>query len=181
VSGSRDVSSGAAGSPAVRLVPLPPEAMSALVAGDLAAAGAHAGVPLTDYLASPDCTWLWRLRLDQLAADPDSASWVARAGVDVRTGAVVGHAGFHGPPDAAGMVEVGYSVDPLWRRRGYARALLRELLRRAAEEPGVRTVRATIGPDNAASLATIAGFGFTHVGEQVDEVDGLELVFERPA
>jgi RimJ/RimL family protein N-acetyltransferase len=155
--------------------------MSALVAGDLAAASAHAGVQLTDYFTGPDCTWLWRLRLEQLAADPESGRWVARAVVDERTGDVVGHAGFHGPPDPAGTVEVGYSVDPRWRRRGYARALLRELLRRAHEEPGVRTVRATISPDNAASLATIAGLGFTHVGEQQDEVDGLELVFERPA
>jgi L-amino acid N-acyltransferase YncA len=55
-----------------------------------------------------------------------------------------------------------------------------ELLRRAAVEPGVRTVRATIAPDNAASLATTAGFGFAEVGEQWDEQDGLELVFERP-
>ena len=165
----------------VRLVLLPPQALSALLAGDLPAASAHAGVELTDYFTSPDCTWLWQLRLDQLAADPDSGAWIARAGVDARTGAVVGHAGFHGPPDAAGTVEVAYSVDPRWRRRGYARALLRELLRRAEKEPGVRTVRATIGPDNAASLATIAGFGFAHVGEQVDEVDGLELVFERSA
>jgi ribosomal-protein-alanine N-acetyltransferase len=155
--------------------------MSALVTGDLAAASAAAGVRLTDYFAGPDCTWLWRLRLEQLAVDPESARWVARAGVDERSGAVVGHAGFHGPPDDAGTVEVGYSVDPRWRRRGYARALLRELLRRAHEEPGVRTVRATIGPDNVASLATIAGLGFVHVGEQQDEVDGLELVFERPA
>jgi RimJ/RimL family protein N-acetyltransferase len=42
-------------------------------------------------------------------------------------------------------------------------------------------VRATISPDNAASLATIAGFGFTENGEQWDEEDGRELIFERPA
>ena len=59
--------------------------------------------------------------------------------------------------------------------------MLRELLRCAAAEPGIRTVRATISPDNAASLATIAGFGFTEAGEQWDEEEGLELIFERPA
>ena len=64
--------------------------------------------------------------------------------------------------------------------RGYATAMLSELLRRAAAEPGVTTVRATISPDNPASLATIAGFGFTRNGEQWDEEDGLELIFERP-
>ncbi len=32
---------------------------------------------------------------------------------------------------------------------------------------------------NAASLALVASFGFEHVGEEIDEIDGLELVFER--
>ena len=121
------------------------------------------------------------MRAGQIAADPHSPRWIARAAVAEPEGIVVGHAGFHGPPDAAGMVEVAYSVDPACRRQGYATAMLRELLRRAAAEPGVKTVRATISPGNAASLATIAGFGFTRNGEQWDEEDGLELIFERPA
>ncbi|AJC61817.1 hypothetical protein GZL_09299 [Streptomyces sp. 769] len=98
-----------------------------------------------------------------------------------RQGLVVGHAGFHGPPDEVGMVEIGYSVAPDFRRQGYARSTLIELLRRAAAEPAVTTVRATISPDNVASLATISGFGFVEVGEQWDEEDGPELVFEVPA
>jgi ribosomal-protein-alanine N-acetyltransferase len=49
--------------------------------------------------------------------------------------------------------------------------------------PAVRfvTVRASISPSNHASLATIAGFGFTHVGEQWDDEDGTEFLYERPA
>ncbi|WP_329394559.1 GNAT family N-acetyltransferase [Streptomyces melanogenes] len=69
-------------------------------------------------------------------------------------GAVVGDAGFHRPPDEAGMVEVGFSVVPGYRRQGCARAMLRALLVRAAAEPAVRTVRARVKPDNDASLAT---------------------------
>jgi ribosomal-protein-alanine N-acetyltransferase len=72
-------------------------------------------------------------------------------------------------------------VDPAYRRRGYARAMLRGLLRRAAAEPGVSTVRASISPGNVASLATIAGFGFAEVGEPWDEEDGRELIFEVAA
>ena len=97
-------------------------------------------------------------------------------------GQVVGHVGFHGPPDEAGMVEVAYSVDPLFALvRGHARRLLAAALAWAAEVPAVRTVRASISPDNVASLATIAPFGFTHVGDQWDDEDGLELLYERPA
>jgi ribosomal-protein-alanine N-acetyltransferase len=153
--------------------------MAALADGDREGASAAAGLELPAFFTSTDCTWLWRLRLQQLAADPRRARWVARAAVDRGTGRVVGHAGFHGPPDATGMAEVGYAVDPLHRRRGYARAMVLELLRWARDEPQLATVRATISPDNVASLATIAGLGFVLVGQQDDEVDGLELVFER--
>jgi RimJ/RimL family protein N-acetyltransferase len=164
--------------PAIRLVRLSPKAMAALEAGDRELASAEAGVELSDFLASDECAWLWRIRLAQIAQDPDIAAWVARAGVTVPDGVTVGHAGFHGPPDESGMVEVGYTVDPLHRRRGYARAMLRALIARAAGEPGVTTVRAAIRPDNVASLGTIRGFGFVKVGEQWDEEDGLETVYE---
>jgi RimJ/RimL family protein N-acetyltransferase len=160
----------------VTLVRLDLTTMAALVDGDLARASEAAGVPLTRYIL--DHAWLWRIRHEQVLADPDAADWVARAAlVD---GEVVGHVGFHGPPDDAGMVEVAYSVDPLRRRRGHARRLLATALDWAASDPRVRTVRASISPTNVASLATIRPFGFTHVGEQWDDEDGLELVYERP-
>lgn len=164
----------------IRLVRLSLTAMEALAAGDHNAAAAESGVAVTDYLAGEQCAWLWRLRIKQITEDPSSARWVARAAVSQPDGSVVGVAGFHGPPDANGMVEVGYRVDPAHRRRGYARAILTELLRWAATETGVRTVRASISPDNVASLATIAGFGFSRVGELWDDVDGLETLFEVP-
>jgi RimJ/RimL family protein N-acetyltransferase len=79
------------------------------------------------------------------------------------------------------MVAVGYPVAPAYRRRGYATAILAALLERAAAEPAVQVVRASVSPDNVGSLATIAHFGFTQIGDQWDEEDGLELLFERPA
>jgi ribosomal-protein-alanine N-acetyltransferase len=161
----------------IRFVKLPPAALDALIAGDLPGAGAAAGHPLSDYLVAE--RWLWEIRREQIARDPASAEWIARAAVAEPGGVVVGHGGFHGPPDTDGMVEVAYSVDPAYRRRGHARAILAALLERARAEPAVRVVRASISPDNAASLATIAGFGFAQVGEQWDEDDGLELLFER--
>ncbi|MEU3712028.1 GNAT family N-acetyltransferase [Streptomyces catenulae] len=165
----------------VRFVELSGEVMSLLLDGDLSAAGRTAGVTLTPYFLTDRARWLWRFRLDQMDADPGHARWMVRQAVVDDRARVVGHAGFHGPPDEVGTVEIGYSVAPEFRRRGYARATLIELLRRAAAEPEATTVRATISPDNAASLATIAGFGFVEVGEEWDEQDGLEHVFEVPA
>jgi RimJ/RimL family protein N-acetyltransferase len=151
--------------------------LCALIAGDLSAASAAAGIALTDYMVSE--SWLWRVRLEQITEDPGSAEWIARAAVAEPENVVIGHAGFHGPPDDDGTVEVAYSVDPAYRRRGYARAMLAALLERADADPAVTAVRASIRPDNAGSLATIAGFGFRKIGEQWDAEDGLENVYLR--
>jgi [ribosomal protein S5]-alanine N-acetyltransferase len=45
----------------------------------------------------------------------------------------------------------------------------------------VRTVRASISPDNIASRRLVEQYGFVEVGEQWDDEDGLERVFEVDA
>lgn len=163
----------------IRFVQLSRAALVALIDGDLEAASAAAGTALSAYLV--DEGWLWRIRLNQIRIDAASVDWIARAAVAEPEGFVVGHGGFHGPPDADGVVEVAYSVDPAHRRKGYAKAILRALLQRADADPAVTAVRASIRPDNLGSRATIAGCGFKKIGEQWDPEDGLEDVFLRPS
>lgn len=162
----------------VRIIQLNYAALSALASADLESANAAAGIPLTSYFIGPDWHGVWRRRSAQVLADPGSADWITGVVWDVDRQLAVGRAGFHGPPDAAGMVEVGYAIEPAHRRQGYARAALVALLDRAAQEPAVRTVRATVSPDNAASRDLIRQYGFVEVGEQWDEEDGLEIVYE---
>jgi RimJ/RimL family protein N-acetyltransferase len=164
----------------VEIVPLPAAVLRALGAGDRAAAEAGSPVPLGPHLTGPAHRALWAYRSGQVDQDPAAADWVTGVVWDPRRRLAVGRAGFHGPP-VDGMVEVGYAIDPPYRRRGYARAALRLLLERAAADPAVRTVRASVRPDNAASLALVRAHGFVAVGEQVDEVDGPEIVLEVPA
>ncbi len=121
---------------------------------------------------------VWAVRRDQIRQAPEAAAWVTGAIWDVEEQRAVGRAGFHGPPDERGMVEVGYAVGPLDQRRGYGRAAMAALVDRARTEPQVRVVRASISPDNTVSLNLVAEFGFAQVGEQWDDEDGLELVFE---
>lgn len=163
--------------PTVRIVQLDAATLRALADG---VAPTGSPVPLTDHLAGPVHRPLWRLRSVQVDADPAAAAWVTGVVWDPESGTAVGRAGFHGPPDGTGTVEVGYAIDPAYRRRGYARAALALLLERAAREPAVTTVRASVRPDNVASRALIAEFGFVPVGEQWDDEDGLETVYERP-
>ncbi len=152
--------------------------LEALAAGDLDAANAASPVLLAPICVDPGWRQIWAIRGAQAAQDPSVAAWVTGVVVDDRTGVVVGQAGFHGPPDERGMVEVGYEIAPELRRRGYARAALAALVRRAAAEPDVCVVRASVAPGNVASNALTASFGFVRVGEQWDEEDGLEIVFE---
>ncbi|MFI5731805.1 GNAT family N-acetyltransferase [Kribbella sp. NPDC051587] len=164
----------------IRFVELPPAVMRALAAGDLGTAKDLTGVELGELFVGDRAKWLWSYRLRQLVDEPEAAAWIARAVVAEPEGVVVGYAGFHGPPDERGMVEVGYTVDPAYQRRGYATAMLGAMLERAAGEAGVQVVRASISPSNVASLATVAKYGFVHVGEEWDDEDGLELLFELP-
>ena len=124
--------------------------------------------------------WVAGIRDRQLEDDPSAAPWLLR-GMRLRTpgGAMVGHIGLHGPPDADGVVEIGYTVFEAQRRQGYAEEAVRGLLRWAGDRPGVRTVRASVGPDNAASLALVAKLGLVETGRQWDDEDGEEIVFER--
>jgi RimJ/RimL family protein N-acetyltransferase len=165
-------------SPRVEVLALTRPVFEALAAGDPVAADAAAPVPLPPSFADPGWASVWQVRAAQVAADPGLATWVTGVVWDPDRRLAVGRAGFHGPPDGRGMVEIGYAVLPEHRRRGYARAALAALLDRARREPAVRVVRLSIAPDNAASLATARPFGFVRVGEQVDEVDGLEVVYE---
>ena len=161
--------------PDASFVRLPPPVLTALLDGDLATASARCGTALPPFFLEEG--WLWQLRLDQVRADPAAQAWVVRAAV-VEGAGVVGHAGFHGPPDADGAVEVGYTVLPHLRGRGYAQAALRALVAEAVASPHVRLVRASVQPGNAASLAVVRSAGFVPVGEHLDEQDGLELVHE---
>jgi RimJ/RimL family protein N-acetyltransferase len=167
--------------PAVSIVHLSGAVFRALAEGDLGAANAVGPVPLTPYFGGPDLRGLWQMRSRQVQQDPAAAGWVTGVIWDDRLQLAVGGAGYHGPPDAVGMVEIGYGVDPVHRRRGYARAALEALLRRAAAEPEVRTVRVTISPDNLASHRLTSQYGFVRVGEQWDDEDGLEIVYETGA
>jgi RimJ/RimL family protein N-acetyltransferase len=170
--------SGAHSAHAVRIVHLPAAAFHALAAGDLAAANTASPVPLSEYFVNPGWRGTWRMRSEQVDRDPASAAWVTGVIWDAQEQAAVGRAGYHGPPDRSGMVEIGYAVDPAYRRRGYARAALEALLHRAAQEPQVRVVRVTISPDNVASYGLASQYGFAKVGEQWDEEDGLEIIYE---
>jgi ribosomal-protein-alanine N-acetyltransferase len=123
------------------------------------------------------------LRLDEMRTDPARTPWFIRA-VVLRDAArpMIGHVGFHGPPGRNARhepkaVEVGYTIFPDHRGRGYATEAVRALLGWARRE-GIDHFIASIAPDNAASIALAQRLGFREVGRHWDHEDGEELEFE---
>jgi RimJ/RimL family protein N-acetyltransferase len=85
-------------------------------------------------------------------------------------GNVIGDIGFHGPPDDAGMIEIGYSVIPDRRRHGYATEAADALVEWALSQPGVHLIVAGCDPDNLPSIRTLERIGFQRSGEANTEI-----------
>jgi 8-oxo-dGTP pyrophosphatase MutT (NUDIX family) len=78
---------------------------------------------------------------------------------------VVGDAGFLGPPEG-GRVELGYSVLPDHRGKGYATEAARALVAWALGQPGVERVVADPELDNAASRRVLEKIGMRPLDER---------------
>lgn len=101
----------------------------------------------------------------QAGAPPETEAFGVWVMIEREGGLVVGDIGFHGPPDEAGTVEIGYSVVPRRRGRGYAAEAARSLVEWALSQPGVRTVVAGCDPANLPSVRTLEQVGFVETGE----------------
>ena len=154
--------------------------MRALLDHDLETASREATASVPDNLREHLDDFL-RYRLSQVDADPSIRRWLGRCMVltnELGERRVVGTIGFHGPPDDQGRLEVGYSVEAGYRRRGFAREAVQAMLDWAYATHGVTRFIASISPANEPSLRLTAGFGFAQTGSHMDEIDGLELVLE---
>ena len=160
----------------LELTPLDPDAIRALIAGRREDAENVVGMSLpAEFPTLGDRDGFLPIQLQRMEGAPQRREWMARLMVSGTDGAV-GHCGFHGPPDVIGRAEIGYTVFTPFRGRGYAKEAARGLIQWAFEQ-GEREVYASVSPTNEPSLAVVKAVGFTQVGTQEDEVDGLELVF----
>lgn len=113
-----------------------------------------------------------------LATDPAYGPWSARLLLLKPSLQMIGHIRFHSRP-VEDAVEFGYAVFMPWRCHGYATEAAAAVMRWAAEQHGVKRFVASVRPDNLPSQRVVAKLGFRKVGEQMDDVDGLEDVFHR--
>lgn len=103
------------------------------------------------------------LMYDGQLDDSDHSPWGAWQ-MRLTDGTVIGGAGFKGPPDESGTVEIWYGLVPQMRGRGLAREAV-GLLLDAAAHFGAVAVAADTDIANIASQRVLAASGFDLVAE----------------
>jgi RimJ/RimL family protein N-acetyltransferase len=155
------------------LVQMTPQAILTLIdAPDdfTAVFGYDAGPGLRDFFVGGDVSeeWLAELRRKKL----DSPWDFGYALVHREYGTVIGTAGFKGPPDGDGTVEIAYAIVPIYENQGYATEAARALTEFAIARDEVRHVIAHTLPENNASTHVLRRCGYAFDGEVIDPEDG---------
>lgn len=120
-------------------------------------------------------------RIPRVKADANYAEIGLLLAIEKATGELVGSSGFHDWPDERGCIEIGFGIVPEKQRQGFGIELLHGMWRMILDRPDVKILRYTTMPTNQASMHIVNKLGFALVGEQMDEEDGLELIYEMSA
>ena len=119
-----------------------------------------------------------RWRVPQVKVDPLVNKWFIRFIVLKESKEIIGSVSFHGVPDSEGMMEIGLGIEEAFRGKGYAKEALKGMWSWVCTFPEVNTLRYTVSPENLPSIAVINYFGFDYKGQQIDDEDGPENIYE---
>ena len=78
----------------------------------------------------------------------------------------IGGIGFHGGPDEAGMVEIGYNIIPAYERQGYATEMARSVIEWAFHTPGIQVITAECLDDNIGSIRVLEKVGMRRLAPE---------------
>lgn len=164
------------------LEPMSGEFMRMIMSKDWAAAARVLGTSFPHEWREDGWDWL-APRVAEGLLDPRVLGWATRLARIADTdgagrGPVIAEAGFHGPPDSEGWVEIGYRVVADHRRRGFAAEAVSGLLDWATER-GVAGVKASVGLGNDASRNLLLNLGFTGHGSYRHDSLGEQRIFRR--
>jgi RimJ/RimL family protein N-acetyltransferase len=122
----------------------------------------------------------------ELRLTPHSTQWQFREIFLSSSNEKVGEINFHRSPAGdeftpVGTVEVGVEIAEMYQRNGFASEALMAMWLWACEQAEIKVLRYTVSATNHPSMRIIQKFGFTHVGQQIDDEDGPEEIFEMTA
>jgi len=154
----------------VEIVPCDVDHLAAAI-DDPAALAARVGAAVPEGLIDDAFRGAFQFARDRLSRQPEIFGWWTALFVLAEPRTICGMGGFTGPPDADGVVEIGYSIAPSLRGRGLATAAARELVRSAFADARVNWVRAhTLAQHNPSTLV-LEKVGFRKIGELIDPAE----------
>lgn len=107
-----------------------------------------------------------------LKAHPSALGWWMYLFIHAADNTLIGPGGFKGEANADGMVEIGYSIAPGYRRRGLATEASRGMIDYAFSHPHVTRVDAHTLPDSNPSTKVLQKVGMKFMGTVQDPDDG---------
>lgn len=120
-------------------------------------------------------------RIPRVKKEPAFAEIGLILAIERESRELIGSAGFHDFPDSSGMIEIGFGIVPEKQNQGFGKELLHGMWRFITDRADVKTLRYTVSPSNEPSIHIISSLNFNLVGEQIDEEDGVELIYEMDA
>lgn len=150
-----------------------PETLLAIIEGEDAffqKIGRRAAKDLRSFFVSEDVSDSF-MNLLQSHSGPDPWMWGFLVS-HKKDQLVIGTAGFKGPPDEAGQVEVAYAIVPDYENCGHATSCLGLLVQFAFASDEVATVCAHTLPNANASTRVLDKNGFRMTGPVQDIADG---------
>ena len=164
----------------LELRPNDPRHLLALIEGDEQyeqAAGFKAADGLRDFFVSDEVSAEW---LEQLRSGQSADAWrFGFAVIERGSNRAIGSAGFKGPPDTEGVVEIAYGIVSAYQGKGLATEVAQALVTFASRHEETRRLRAHTLPETNASNAVLTKCGFQFVGDVIDPEDGTVWRWER--
>lgn len=116
------------------------------------------GVAVPDAWPGPDMAQALPFFIEIMQREPAGEVW---DGIIIHKAdqVAIGCMGFHGKPNKAGMVEIGYNVIPAYQGEGYATEMAQQIIAWAFQTPGINTITAQCLKDNAGSIRVLEKVG----------------------
>ena len=116
------------------------------------------GVAIPDAWPGADLLEALPLFIEAMKKDPTGQVW---DGIILHKAdqVAIGGIGFHGPPDEAGRVEIGYTIIPAYEGQGYATEMARRVIEWAFQIPGIQVITAQCLDDNLGSIRVLEKVG----------------------
>ncbi len=112
---------------------------------------------------------LFPYKIERFRKVPSENEWEGLI-VDKTNNRIVGDMGFKGGPNEEGVIDLGYSIIPSSRGKGFATEMGKAMVAWGLTQPGVKKVMASCDPDNAPSIRVLEKIGFERTVQTDDSI-----------